>query len=347
LSSLDGHFIANLLTNIANLLTNFAIATSLSPNVFKTITMIFGIICVLIISLIQTSLSVITSIPAPVVIGTIFLFVNHQISLNSGTPTMAETLKAVVAGVWTLLMVFPSSLDVILLRLCLGIAVIAGAVILALELEAFISSLLDRTCLKCYMLLLGVADLPPNNTVTKHATIIHVITHPVGPGSKKRGFVVGPKDGDLFWYSFFGSNGVTRDVAGCPSYDTEIRRPASDFKMIINLEPIVEEVGEEEETPEIEHGDTFLVDDHSGGVYVPSAAKTAPSSLLSLTTGPISVPVLRRSARLAGMRAAAAAAAEQESADVGKHSSSSALGSRFVSGRRRSARLASRTSHMS
>jgi hypothetical protein len=309
--------------------------------------MIFGIFCVLIISLIQTTLAVVNSIPVPVVIGTIFLFVNKQITVNSGAPTRAETLKAVVAGVWALLIVSPSSVDEILLRLCLGITGIAASVILALELEVIISCLLDRPSLK-YMLLLGDADLPSFNVVNKNATIIHVITKPVGAGSKKRSFFVGTKNGDLFWYSFFGSNHVTRKVAGCPSYDIERLRPASDFKMIVTLESIVEEV-EEEEAYDIEDGDTYLVDEDGGIDDAPSVsepdATPVEASLLSLNaTDPISAPVRRRSARLAGKRAAALL--DQVSDNADEHSSCSVFGSTVISGRRRSARLVSRTSCM-
>jgi hypothetical protein len=221
---------------------------------------------------------------------------------------------------------------------------IAVATILALELEAFISGLLDRPSLK-YMLLLGEADLTPISIGNKNATIIHVMTQPVGAGSKKRSFDVGKKDGELFWYSFFGSNRVTRKVAGCPSYDIERRRSASDFKMMITLESVVEEGDEEEDAHEIEDGVTDM----------PTVAKTVPTSepnsttieasCLAIITDPISVPVLRRSARLAGKRAAALL--EPVSADAGEHISSSVLGSRIISGRRRSARLVSHTPCMS
>jgi hypothetical protein len=64
---------------------------------------------------------------------------------------------------------------------------------------------------------------------------------PVG-GTKSRRLFVGPQHGGLFWYSFYGSTGVTRKVAGCASGCVQKKRPASVFKAtMVVLEHVVEE----------------------------------------------------------------------------------------------------------
>jgi hypothetical protein len=48
-------------------------------------------------------------------------------------------------------------------------------------------------------------------------------------GTKTRRLFVGPQHDAAFWYSFFGSNRVTRQMAGCANGDVEKKRPASVF----------------------------------------------------------------------------------------------------------------------